>query len=91
MEIVATPAPAPKHLTIWDIKYLTKGKSQAAPDKEMVNLEELYAKDPSDITREATIQEVILMMMKLQETMHKEMQNQEIRYQALLKAKDVKI
>ena len=31
------------------------------------------------------------MMMNLQETMHKEMCSQEIRYQALLKAKDVKI
>ena len=33
IEIVATLAPAPKQLTLRDMKYLTKGKTQAAPHK----------------------------------------------------------
>ena len=31
-EAVAAPAPAHKQLTLWDLKYLTKGKIQAAPE-----------------------------------------------------------
>ena len=89
-EVVTPPTQKPKQLTLWDMKYLKKNY-QETPTEEEEEMRVLFEKDPNDKSRECTIYEVFTMMMNIQETLYTELRNQEVRYQALLMAKDGKI
>ena len=64
------PAKALKQLTMTDFKYLSKAKIPKDPAEEMANMKDLYEKDPSDKTRECTIQEAMMMIMNICEENH---------------------
>ena len=53
-----------------DFKYLSKAKIPKDPAEEMANMKDLYEKDPSDKTRECTIQEAMMMIMNICEENH---------------------
>ena len=67
---VFAPAKALKQLTMTDFKYLSKAKIPKDPAEEMANMKDLYEKDPSDKTRECTIQEAMMMIMNICEENH---------------------
>ena len=80
-----------KQMTMMDFKHLSKAKAPETPEDGLEDINELYAKDPLDKTRECTIQEVMMMFMNMREENYTEQVNMERRFHQLLKAKDTKI
>ena len=69
-----------------ELKHLSKAKMPEDPAEEMADIKELYEKDPSDKTRDCTIQEAMMMIMNIREENHIEKVNTERRFQQLLRA-----
>ena len=80
-----------KQMTMMDFKHLSKAKIPEVPKDSLEDINELYAKDPLDKTRECTIQEVMMMIMNIREQTYTEQVDMERSFHQLLKAKDTKI